>query len=137
MPTVLVLATFLDAVPTRPTLELLTLARRVGDPVVVVLEEVGPQAADVLAGSRDQGERPHRRPDQADEVGAVAQRGVERAVAGGGEGGVVRHRVGRTNLGREQRGDGGEREQGGAEALPDVAGPHPGTLTRDERHGTP
>ena len=49
MPTVLVLATFGDAVPSRPTLELLTLARRVGDPVVVVLEEVDEAAAAILA----------------------------------------------------------------------------------------
>ncbi|GAB2576566.1 electron transfer flavoprotein subunit alpha/FixB family protein [Microlunatus antarcticus] len=49
MPTVLVLATFADAVPSRATLELLTLARRVGDPVVVVLEEVSEAAAAVLA----------------------------------------------------------------------------------------
>ena len=49
MTTVLVLATFADAVPSRAALELLTLARRVGDPVVVVLEEVSEAAAAVLA----------------------------------------------------------------------------------------
>ena len=49
MPTVLVLATFVDAVPTRATLELLTLARRVGEPVVVVLEEVGAAAGGILS----------------------------------------------------------------------------------------
>ncbi|GAA3554577.1 electron transfer flavoprotein subunit alpha/FixB family protein [Microlunatus spumicola] len=49
MPTVLVLATFADAVPTRPALELLTLARRVGDPVAVVLDAVDEAAAAILA----------------------------------------------------------------------------------------
>ncbi|MGI3783158.1 MAG: electron transfer flavoprotein subunit alpha/FixB family protein [Janthinobacterium lividum] len=49
MTTVLVLATFAEAVPSRATLELLTLAGRVGDPVVVVLEEVGAPAAAILA----------------------------------------------------------------------------------------
>jgi len=51
MPTVLVLATFADAVPTRPTLELLTLARRIGDPVAVVLEAVDEAAAVTKAGA--------------------------------------------------------------------------------------
>jgi electron transfer flavoprotein alpha subunit len=49
MPTVLVLATLADAVPSRTTLELLTFAGRVGDPVVVVLEEVAAPAAAILA----------------------------------------------------------------------------------------
>ena len=49
MPTVLVLATLADAVPSRSTLELLTLARRVGDPVVVVLEAVDEPAAAILS----------------------------------------------------------------------------------------
>ena len=49
MPTVLVLATFADAVPSRATLELLTFAGRVGDPVVVVLEEVDAPAAAILS----------------------------------------------------------------------------------------
>jgi electron transfer flavoprotein alpha subunit len=49
MPTVLVLAALADGAPTRPTLELLTLARRVGDPVAVVLDEVSPPAAASLA----------------------------------------------------------------------------------------
>ena len=49
MPTVLVLAALADGVPTRPSLELLTLARRVGEPVAVVLDEVGEQAAASLA----------------------------------------------------------------------------------------
>ena len=38
MPTVLVLATLAEGAPTRSSLEVLTLARRVGDPVAVVLE---------------------------------------------------------------------------------------------------
>ena len=50
MPTVLVLAALDDGTPTRPTLELLTLARRVGEPVAVVLDEVPEAAAAVLAG---------------------------------------------------------------------------------------
>ena len=49
MPTVLVLATFADAVPSRTTLELLTFAGRVGEPVVVVLEEVDAPAVAILA----------------------------------------------------------------------------------------
>ncbi|MGI3781711.1 MAG: hypothetical protein ACRYG2_13135, partial [Janthinobacterium lividum] len=49
MPTVLVLATLVDAVPSRATLELLTLARRVGEPVVVVLDEVGEAAGGILS----------------------------------------------------------------------------------------
>ena len=49
MPTVLVLATLADGVPTRPTLELLTLAVRVGEPVVVALEEVDEPAAAILS----------------------------------------------------------------------------------------
>jgi electron transfer flavoprotein alpha subunit len=49
MPIVLVLATFVDAVPSRATLELLTLAARVGDPVAVVLEEVDAPAAAILS----------------------------------------------------------------------------------------
>ena len=49
MPAALVLATFVDGVPSRATLELLTLAGRVGDPVVAVLEEVGDPASAILA----------------------------------------------------------------------------------------
>ncbi len=49
MPTVLVLATLADGVPVRASLELLTLARRVGDPVAVVLDAVDAAAVDVLA----------------------------------------------------------------------------------------
>jgi electron transfer flavoprotein alpha subunit len=49
MPTVLVLATFADGVPSRATLELLTFAGRVGDPVVVVLEQVDAPAAAILS----------------------------------------------------------------------------------------
>jgi electron transfer flavoprotein alpha subunit len=52
MAVVLVLADLDGTAPTRPTLELLTLARRVGDPVVVVLDgttAVGPEAAAALA----------------------------------------------------------------------------------------
>ena len=52
MADVLVLADLDGTAPTRPTLELLTLARRVGDPVVVVLDgttAVGPEAAAALA----------------------------------------------------------------------------------------
>ena len=49
MPTVLVLAVLADGVPTRASLELLTLARRVGDPVAVVLDAVDEAAAGTLA----------------------------------------------------------------------------------------
>ena len=49
MPTVLVLATLADGVPTRPTLELLTLAVRVGETVVVALEEVDEPGAAILS----------------------------------------------------------------------------------------
>ena len=61
MPTVLVLAALDDGTPTRPTLELLTLARRVGEPVAVVLTPPDPdrpkragwwsKAKSVLSGS--------------------------------------------------------------------------------------
>ncbi len=52
MPTVLVLAALAEGDVTRPSLELLALARRVGDPVAVVLDAgrtVGPEAAARLA----------------------------------------------------------------------------------------
>jgi electron transfer flavoprotein alpha subunit len=49
MPTVLVLATLAEAVPSRATLELLTFAVRVGDPVVVVLEGIDASAAAILS----------------------------------------------------------------------------------------
>ena len=49
MPTVLVLATLADGVPTRASLELLTFARRVGEPVAVVLDAVDEPAATTLA----------------------------------------------------------------------------------------
>ncbi|HEY0238798.1 MAG TPA: electron transfer flavoprotein subunit alpha/FixB family protein [Friedmanniella sp.] len=49
MPTVLVLAALADGVPVRASLELLTLARRFGEPVAVVLDAVGAPAAATLA----------------------------------------------------------------------------------------
>ena len=49
MAAALVLATFADGVPSRSTLELLTLAGRVGEPVVLVLEAVDGTAAAILA----------------------------------------------------------------------------------------
>ncbi len=51
MSEVLVWAELADAHPTRPTLELLTLARRVGTPVAVVLGEAGAEGLAELAAS--------------------------------------------------------------------------------------
>jgi electron transfer flavoprotein alpha subunit len=49
MPDVVVVAELSDGRPTKPTLELLTLARRVGDPVAVVLGDGAKEAAPRLA----------------------------------------------------------------------------------------
>jgi electron transfer flavoprotein alpha subunit len=49
MPDVVVVAELSDGKPTKPTLELLTLARRLGDPVAVVLGDRVPEAATRLA----------------------------------------------------------------------------------------